>query len=133
MKKRIIFITTVTYIVLITALSVIKFSDHQVPTCIDNFNSIANLDKIVHLCFYITLNFLLQTLFAVKYAVERLSSMLIISISAILYSVAIEFVQLQVGRECSVYDVIANMIGVTIGLVIFKLPKVNRALIAFFE
>ncbi|MFR9603642.1 MAG: VanZ family protein [Rikenellaceae bacterium] len=105
-------VTTTLYIILITLLSLVQFSDEIEPPQIEYF------DKFVHFCFYLGLNsLLLYTLLLFK---RRLSlSVLVLStLLSILYSIAIELLQPLMGRTCDVADVVANSVGAVMGAIV---------------
>ncbi len=115
---------TILYVVIVTAMSFINLSDAEPSQ--GSMDSVTTFDKVVHLCFYFVFNLLVLMLFVAKFSVARLSTMLLISLGVVAYGVGIEFLQPYVGRECSIYDSIANAVGVVIALIVFRLPFVGR-------
>ncbi len=104
-KKRLIATTATIYIILITLLSLLKLSLPEAAPKTLGF------DKIVHFCFYFGFNaIIIITLIA--YKVKSVKRWLILTtLIAILYGVAIEFIQKHVGRDFDIYDIAANSIG----------------------
>ncbi|MFI3293155.1 MAG: VanZ family protein [Rikenellaceae bacterium] len=129
MKKSVL-VVLILYVSLITALSVIELPDFD-PIKLDEKSGFTILDKLVHICFYFGLNFLMLLLFASKKSMQKLFPMICISVGVILYSCMIELVQLNIGREGSMYDVIANTIGTATAVVVFRLPSVNRLILKY--
>ncbi|MFI3302599.1 MAG: VanZ family protein [Rikenellaceae bacterium] len=123
MRKHILQIA-ILYVVLITALSLINLSGGEPLQ--DSMGDVTIVDKIIHLFLYFVFNFLMLMLFAAKFSVTRLPTMLLVSLGVVAFGVGIEFLQPYVGRECSLYDGIANALGVVIALIVFRLPAVSR-------
>lgn len=127
MKKRIIVAFTVLYVVLITVLSLVKLSDKPQDL------NILHLDKLVHFCFYFMLNFLLLTVVVIKHPRRHRNLLLAVTFVSILYSIAIEFVQIFFGRECSIWDVFANSMGAFLALLIFRSRSCFQHIEHFFK
>ncbi|MGB0976650.1 MAG: VanZ family protein [Prolixibacteraceae bacterium] len=78
---------------------------------------IPNIDKIVHLCFYVGFTYLLRGA-----TIKKLKAIYVLII-ALGFGIGIEVLQqlLPVNRSASIADVAANTIGAIIGLVLFKI------------
>ncbi len=124
MKNYRITIAMVLSIVIVTLLSLIQLSEFKLPE-IDSEKFI-NADKIIHVLFYFTINFMVLAFCLERFFIKKLITMLIISLGVILYGCIIELIQLQIGRECSIYDVIANSCGTILALYTFRLPFVTQ-------
>ncbi len=125
-KKRLITWLTAAYIALLTTLCLVRLSVSapDVPGI--------GFDKIVHFCFYAGLNTLfIATIIAHKGAIKT-KQIVATTLLAIVYGVAIEFIQQQVGRDFDLYDIAANSLGAIIAAVIiasFKIQKLIKTYI----
>lgn len=121
-KKRLIATTATIYIILITLLSLLKLSIPEVNPKILGF------DKIVHFCFYFGFNALI-IITLIAYKVKSVNKWLILTtLIAILYGVAIEFIQKYVDRDFDIYDIVANSIGAISAAIIISHPQINKML-----
>ncbi len=114
--------TTVIYLILITTLSLVRFSDEIEPPKIEHF------DKFVHFCFYFGLNILLLYTF-LQFKKELIVRYIAFpTLLSIAYSIAIELLQPLTGRTCDLVDVVANSIGAMTGAMTFIVlwPKLSR-------
>ncbi len=121
-KKRLIATTATIYIILITLLSLLKLSLPEANSKIFGF------DKIVHFCFYFGFNALI-IITLIAYKVKSVKKWLILTtLIAILYGVAIEFIQKYVGRDFDIYDIVANSIGAISAAITISQPQINKIL-----
>ncbi len=117
MKLRVVMIVaTIFYWVIISTLSLVSFSN-DIPEI-----KIPYIDKIVHFCFYLGLNFLLLTTQSV-FGKDRWQNIICVTLIAILYSVVIELIQPIAGRSCEVLDIVANSMGAISGVLLFLTIK----------
>lgn len=126
-KKKIIVVTTVLCVLTITILSLIKLSQ---PETNMNFTF---LDKIVHFVFYFILNALVLLSAAAYNRANKLSSRSLITLASIAYGIGIEIIQLYVGREFSLLDILANSLGAIAALVVFYLVPTDRIIKFMFS
>lgn len=121
-KKRLITWLTAAYIALLTTLCLVKLS---VPS--PNVPGIG-FDKVVHFCFYAGLNTLLISTIIAHKAKATTKHIIITTLAAIVYGVAIEFIQGQVGRDFDISDIAANSIGAISAAIIISLLQINSRL-----
>lgn len=103
--KNIILPLSILYILFITTLLLVNFSENnEIP-------KIPHLDKLVHLVIYFGMNFLLLFLFKTFLNKKRSIATLTPTIFTIFYSILIELIQPYVGRSFDLLDIAANSIG----------------------
>lgn len=78
-------------------------------------------DKLVHIGGYFVLS--LSWLLATQGKIETLKSAILVSILVFVYGIVIEVLQgvLTNYRQADLYDMFANLLGVSIGLIVFML------------
>lgn len=83
------------------------------------------IDKFVHFTLHAALIFLWLTFFYAKGAIKKWQNLLGLCLLTIFYGIIIEILQelLTRTRNADVWDVIANIIGCTIGFLLFKVLK----------
>ncbi|MFI3317215.1 MAG: VanZ family protein [Rikenellaceae bacterium] len=96
---------TVLYLALITTLSLVKFESE-----IDDFQ-MPNIDKLVHFCFYLGLNFLILSTSYLNLGKVGAKCYFFATAFCVGYSALIEFVQNAVGRHGDIFDLFANSLG----------------------
>lgn len=86
---------------------------------------ISQFDKIVHNCIFITLSILWQLYFYIKGVENKRKFILLFLLIMLVYGILIEVFQelFTASRTADPFDVIANMIGVVIGIVVFNYVK----------
>ncbi len=104
-KKRIIIAATILYILFITLLSLVNLSGNIESV------SVGNLDKLVHFCFYFSMNLLLILTVMICCRSSKTRRLWLITIVSIIYGIGIEIVQIHVGRDFDYMDILANSIG----------------------
>ena len=111
--KSAIIVATICYVVFVTVLSLVKLSDDTLKV------SIANVDKVVHFCFYFGMNFLLLLLVHL-YAIRIKNWQIIgVTFATVAYGFVVEIIQHYVGREFDAGDIIANAVGSIFSLVLY--------------
>ncbi|MFR9534033.1 MAG: hypothetical protein SNG49_04260 [Rikenellaceae bacterium] len=85
-KKRIIIAVTILYVLLITLLSVVNMSGNIESV------TIGHLDKLVHFCFYFSMNLLLMLAVMVCDGLKKARSLWLVTFASILYGIVIEVV-----------------------------------------
>lgn len=129
MKKTVITVSVIIYVIIITVLSLINLSDTNTPQTMEHF------DKIVHFGFYFIMNLLLMILLYIFKKGYRLRYMIVATIISILYGISIEIVQSYVGRDFDVNDIIANSLGALVALLIYwrYKNKINSCVMLFLS
>ncbi|HOQ49569.1 MAG TPA: VanZ family protein, partial [Candidatus Kapabacteria bacterium] len=78
---------------------------------------ILNLDKLLHLVAYFFYSLLLMLFFISNFNFNKRKVLLITFVFATLYAISDEFHQSFVpGRDASVYDLLANILGISLSL-----------------
>lgn len=113
-------ISVILYALIITFLSLWDFQTDVQAAKIPHF------DKVVHICFYLGLNFLLLTTYLLYKRVMSLRSAISITICTIIYSIAVEFLQIYFGRQCNIWDIAANSVGSICGICLFRFVPMKR-------
>ena len=111
MERKYYIILTILWLVFITILSLVSFSNNT-------FSSFQNSDKIIHFFFYFVLTLLLLNGFNNKLRYKYL----IVIVLAVSYGIVIEVLQNEftLTRKADFYDVIANTIGVICAVLLNK-------------
>lgn len=117
-KKRLITWLTAIYIALLTTFCLVRLSvpSPDVPGI--------GFDKVVHFCFFAGLNTLLIATIIAHKTKATTKQIIATTIAAILYGIAIELIQQQVGRDFDLYDIVANSIGAATAGAILSIPKI---------
>lgn len=77
-----------------------------------HFLGIPQLDKVVHACLFFVFTWLwAKSIAADKFQFSFKKQIIVIAILATLYGIALEFVQLYVGRDFDVWDMAADAAG----------------------
>lgn len=113
---------TAVYIITLTVVCLVKISTPAPKLEVIGF------DKIVHFCLYFGLNLLLITTMISHKGSAKLSAIISLTLSAILYGVAIEIIQGYVGRDFDLYDIAANSLGAIVASIVLLIPKVQRTI-----
>ena len=121
-KKQIITVLTVIYIAVLTILCLVQISAPTPDLQVIGF------DKVVHFCLYFGLNTLLISTVIAKYNQAKAIQITATTLLSIVYGVAIEFIQQQVGRDFDLYDIAANSIGAISTAIIISQPQINSRL-----
>jgi VanZ family protein len=120
LKKSLFTISFISWMVLVTLLSLFSFSEGDLPQF-----DLPFMDKLVHFTFY----FMAALLGALSIR-ERTQgksglnkSIIIIVAAVVLYGIVIEVIQSEftVAREGDVFDVMANTLGALLGVLTIKL------------
>jgi len=87
------------------------------------WHSIISIDKVVHFIFYAVLSFLL--LYGMRKNNASFNGTLWAFLLAIIFGVLIELIQgnFITNRNFDYYDIIANIIGSSAGVILFKILK----------
>ncbi|MEP0214770.1 MAG: VanZ family protein [Cellulophaga sp.] len=116
-KKPIYTILFVSWVVLITLLSLFSFSNTDLPSV-----KIPNIDKLVHFTFYSVATILGVLSLKEFFKVKKVKSLIVwyLVFSLIAYGIIIEVLQntVTVTRSAEFLDFVANTIGVFIGLIV---------------
>lgn len=112
--KPAVIIATICYMVLITVLSLVKFSDDTIKV------EIANIDKVVHFCFYFGMNFLLLLMYHLYTLRTKVWQIIGVTCLTVTYGFIIEVIQLYVGRDFDIGDIMANAVGATLSLALYS-------------
>lgn len=116
-KKAIFSVLFVSWVVLITCLSLIDLSPR------DDGLEIPYLDKLVHFTFYLVFVLLGCLAFNLnENKIKLTKGLLILIICAVLYGLIIEALQdvLPVDRSAELLDILANTIGALVGGLLIK-------------
>ncbi len=112
----------ISWTVLIAVLCLVSFSD--LPTV-----KIKSADKYVH----VTLHFVFVLLWGFYVSKEKrgipIPKIVLLVIASVLYGILIEFLQetLTTTRHADIYDVLANLTGAILALLVFVLIRKKRA------
>ena len=121
LKKHLCTILFVSWVVLITSLSLFSFSGLDTETKVFH---IPHIDKITHFVFYLL--FVILGFFSYKEKVKKdfliNKTIFILTLVAILYGIVIEGLQyiMAFGRAAEISDVLANTIGAVFGSLLIK-------------
>ncbi len=126
-KKRIIIAIAIIDILLITLLSTLNLSVTVEP------QGIGHLDKVVHFCFYFSMNLLLMAATMVCCRPTGSRWMLLTTLAAITYGAGIEVVQIYVGRDFDLLDILANSAGAFTALFIAQNGVINSYIRRFLS
>lgn len=116
-KKPIYTILFISWVVLITLLSLFSFSNTDLPSV-----KIPNIDKLVHFTFYSVATVLGVLSLKEFFNVKKVKSLIVwyLVFSLIAYGIIIEVLQstVTVTRSAEFLDFVANTIGVFAGLIV---------------
>ena len=117
--KSTIILVLICYVVLLTVLSLVNFPEDRKTIDIEN------LDKVKHIIFYFGLNSLLLIMVHLYSRSAKMWQIICVTLSTIIYGFIIEIIQQNIGREFDMGDIVANVVGVALSLVIYYLitPK----------
>lgn len=107
---------TVTTLPVLLASVAIFIASHQPQIEFPDLG-IFNLDKLLHLVAYFFYSLLLMLFFISNFNFNKRKVLLITFVFATLYAISDEFHQSFVpGRDASVYDLLANILGISLSL-----------------
>jgi len=107
---------TVTTLPVLLASVAIFIASHQPQIEFPDLG-ILNLDKLLHLVAYFFYSLLLMLFFISNFNFNKRKVLLITFVFATLYAISDEFHQSFVpGRDASVYDLLANILGISLSL-----------------
>lgn len=116
-KKPIYTILFISWVVLITLLSLFSFSNTDLPSV-----KIPNIDKLVHFTFYSVATVLGVLSLKEFFNVKKVKSLIVwyLVFSLIAYGIIIEVLQstVTVTRSAEFLDFVANTTGVFVGLIV---------------
>lgn len=111
------------YLAIIALLSLLPSYD------LPNVTLFPGADKLVHLCMYLGLSFLACWIYDVGH--HRMRFMYLLLAGVFMYGVLMEILQrtLHNGRDFDFKDMIANLTGAVIGLVIYRFLDSKRVVV----
>ena len=104
----------VIYLLTIAFLSLMPSND------LPHFTRIKEIDKVIHLCMYLGLSFLASWNYDIIH--KRMKYMIVLLAGVFMYGVIMEILQrtMHNGREFDFKDMIANLTGTIIGLLVYR-------------
>ena len=78
-----------------------------------------DFDKIVHFVMYFIFSLLLMAGFTRQFSEVKIKSFIFTFSIAVFCGVAIELIQPLTGRSCELFDMVANILGIAVGLLSF--------------
>ncbi len=118
-SKRNLIILIVVYILIITLLSCFNLNVKI------NYSQYPYVDKSVHFLFFFGLNFLLLNFFKVIKWINSYKRAIAISLLTISYGFVIEIIQHFTGRQFDFNDIVYNVLGVVVSLVVCMYKRKN--------